>query len=77
MESDKRAAGGDYRFSTRWARLYRNSSQLEDDWAAAKSQRIANATKKFTIPEIPGGRSDEPFDLGGHPARAREDVGRR
>ena len=28
------------------------------------SQRIAYATKKFTIPEIPGGRSDEPFDLG-------------
>jgi beta-lactamase regulating signal transducer with metallopeptidase domain/protocatechuate 3,4-dioxygenase beta subunit/peroxiredoxin len=26
--------------------------------------RIAHATKQFTIPEIPGGRSDEPFDLG-------------
>lgn len=27
-------------------------------------ERIAHATKQFTIPEIPGGRSDEPFDLG-------------
>jgi beta-lactamase regulating signal transducer with metallopeptidase domain/protocatechuate 3,4-dioxygenase beta subunit len=26
--------------------------------------RIAYATKRFTIPEIPGGRTDEPFDLG-------------
>lgn len=26
--------------------------------------RIAYATKQFTIPEIPDGRSDEPFDLG-------------
>jgi beta-lactamase regulating signal transducer with metallopeptidase domain/peroxiredoxin/protocatechuate 3,4-dioxygenase beta subunit len=26
--------------------------------------RIAHATKQFTIPEIPAGRSDEPFDLG-------------
>ncbi len=30
----------------------------------AKPERIAFATTKFTIPEIPGGRSDEPFDLG-------------
>ena len=27
-------------------------------------ERIAHATKQFTIPELPGGRSDEPFDLG-------------
>ena len=27
-------------------------------------ERIARATRRFTIPEIPGGRSDEPFDLG-------------
>ena len=26
--------------------------------------RVAYATKQFRIPEIPGGRSDEPFDLG-------------
>lgn len=26
--------------------------------------RIAYATRRFTIPPIPGGRSDEPFDLG-------------
>jgi beta-lactamase regulating signal transducer with metallopeptidase domain/protocatechuate 3,4-dioxygenase beta subunit/peroxiredoxin len=27
-------------------------------------ERVAFATKQFIIPEIPGGRSDEPFDLG-------------
>jgi hypothetical protein len=27
-------------------------------------ERIATASKKFTIPEIPGGHTDEPFDLG-------------
>jgi beta-lactamase regulating signal transducer with metallopeptidase domain/thiol-disulfide isomerase/thioredoxin/protocatechuate 3,4-dioxygenase beta subunit len=27
-------------------------------------ERIAYATKQFTIPEIPAGRSDEPYDLG-------------
>lgn len=30
----------------------------------AAPERIARAIKQFTIPEIPGGRSDEPFDLG-------------
>jgi thiol-disulfide isomerase/thioredoxin len=29
-----------------------------------QSGRGAHATKRFTIPEIPGGRTDEPFDLG-------------
>ena len=29
-----------------------------------KNDQITFATQKFTIPEIPGGRSDEPFDLG-------------
>ena len=28
------------------------------------AERIARATRRFTIPEIPSGRSDEPFDLG-------------
>ena len=31
---------------------------------ALSPDRVAFATKQFTIPEIPGGRSDEPFDLG-------------
>lgn len=30
----------------------------------ATPDRIARTTKQFTIPEVPGGRSDEPFDLG-------------
>ncbi len=30
----------------------------------ASPERIARVTKKFTIPPIPEGRSDEPFDLG-------------
>src|SRR5262249_15655892 len=30
----------------------------------AAPERIAQVTRQFTIPEIPGGRSDEPFDLG-------------
>ncbi|MFO0891524.1 MAG: carboxypeptidase regulatory-like domain-containing protein [Isosphaeraceae bacterium] len=30
----------------------------------SSTQRVAHATVSFTIPLIPGGRSDEPFDLG-------------
>ena len=31
---------------------------------AASGRRIANLEHFFTVPEMPGGRSDEPFDLG-------------
>jgi hypothetical protein len=27
-------------------------------------QAVATATTEFTVPEIPGGRSDQPLDIG-------------
>ncbi len=40
----------------------------------ASSDRIAFATKQFTIPPIPDGRSDEPFDLGVLRARPKQTL---
>ena len=32
--------------------------------STGSANRIATATRRFTVPPIPGGRTDEPFDLG-------------
>ena len=48
---------GEYRLSLTYSADSLRGAGLSPD-------RVAFATKQFTIPEIPGGHSDEPFDLG-------------
>jgi hypothetical protein len=48
---------GEYRLSLKYTADPFRGAGLSPD-------RVAFATKQFTMPEIPGGHSDEPFDLG-------------
>ena len=58
---------GAYRCTTYFSGLGR------PQYASASGQRIAELQHFFTVPEIPGGRSDEPLDLGTINLRLRKD----
>ena len=59
------APDGSFRFDDLPAGEYRLTIQVnEDAGSAGDPGRSPGSTVQFTIPPIPGGRSDEPLDLG-------------